>query len=235
MSDSVETTGASVEEAIERALDELGAREDEVEIEVLPDPDSDDPAKRGPAKVRVRFRDERSAEEHAAEKIEEAEERDRRRTISDEEAQRQVEATHTFLRGLLDVMELDDVDVEVTATAFGAEAEIRGEDLAILIGRHGATLGALQDVTRAAVQQATGVRAAITVDIEGYFERRAEKLEQLARAAADKVSRSGKPYKMEPMAARERKIVHDALTAIGGVRTASEGEEPYRCVVVLPL
>lgn len=235
MSDPVETSGASVEEAIERALDQLDAREDEVEIEILGDPDSDDPQKRGPARVRVRWRDERSDEDHAAEKIAAAEERDRRRQISEEEAARQVEATTTFLRGLLDVMELDDVDVEVEATPFGAAAEIRGEDLAILIGRHGATLGAIQDVTRAAVQQATGVRAGITVDIEGYFERRSEKLEQLARHAADKVVRSGKPFKMEPMPARERKIVHDALTEIGGVRTASEGEEPYRCVVVLPL
>lgn len=235
MSESVETSGATVEEAIDRALDELGAREDEVEIQVLSDPDAEDAQRRGPAKVRVRFRDERSAEDHAAEKIAQAEERDRRRRVSPEEAERQVEATRTFIRGLLDVMELDDVTVEVEPTEFGAAAEIRGEDLAILIGRHGATLGAIQDVTRAAVQQATGVRAGVTVDIEGYFERRIEILERIARDAADKVERTGKSLKLEPMPARERKIVHDALTEIGGVRTSSEGDEPYRCVVVLPL
>ncbi|HEX9695830.1 MAG TPA: RNA-binding cell elongation regulator Jag/EloR [Actinomycetota bacterium] len=235
MSVPVETSGATVEEAIQRALDELGAREDEVEIQVLSDPEASDPQLRGPAKVRARFRDERSAEDHAAEKVAEAEERDRRRQVSTEEAERQVEVVRGFLRGLLDVMELDDVDVEVSPTPFGAAAEIRGEDLAILIGRHGATLGAIQDVTRAAAQQATGVRAGITVDIEGYFERRAELLERIAREAADKVARSGKPLKLEPMPARERKIVHDALTEIGGVRTASEGDDPYRCVVVLPL
>lgn len=230
MSEFVEVTGATVEEAIDRALEQLGAREDEVEIQVLSEGEGDDPQQKAVAKVRVRLRDERSSEAHAAE----SEERDARRRISPEEAERQVEATRTFIRGLLDVMELDDVDVEVTATPYGASAQILGEDLAILIGRHGAALAAIQDVTRAAVQQATGVRAGITVDIEGYFERRIEILERIAQNAAEKVLQTGKPFQLEPMTSRERKIVHDALTAISGVETTSEGDEPYRCVVVLP-
>lgn len=163
-----------------------------------------------------------------------AEDRDRRYRVSPEEAERQVEATRTFLRGLLDVMELDDVDVEVSATPQGAAAQILGEDLAILIGRHGAALAAIQDVTRAAVQQATGVRAGITVDIEGYFERRIEILERIALDAADKVRQTGKELELEAMTSRERKVVHDTLTDEPGIRTTSEGDEPYRYVVVLP-
>jgi len=107
-------------------------------------------------------------------------------------------------------------------------------ELALLIGRHGATLEALQEVTRAAVQRQVGGRAFVNLDVEGYRARRREILERRARSAAAKVRRSGKAQALEPMPAFERKVVHDALTRFNGVETTSEGEEPNRRVVISP-
>jgi spoIIIJ-associated protein len=108
-----------------------------------------------------------------------------------------------------------------------------GEDLHPLIGSHGETLDALQELTRLAVQQKTGGRSRLMLDVSGYRQARRAELAELASATAARVLESGEAARLAPMNPFERKVVHDAVSAIDGVRSESEGEEPNRRVVVL--
>lgn len=112
---------------------------------------------------------------------------------------------------------------------------LTGEDLGMLIGPKGATLLALQDLTRTVVQRKTGAsNGRIHVDVSGYRQKRSEALGRFARQVADEVKRTGARKALEPMSAPDRKVVHDALTDVDGVSTASEGEDAARRVVILP-
>lgn len=234
MTDAVEVSAPTVEEAIDRALHMLDATDDEVEVQILSE--GGDMVRRDDAKVRVRLRDERSQEDLAYD----AEAQD---DYADEDAdedfephpdlEEQAAAAETFLRGLLDTMGLE---AEITASAGrdAARAELSGPELALLIGRHGSTLEALQEVTRGAVQRRVTSRTQINIDVEGYRARRRAILERRARSTAAKVRRSGKAVALEPMSSFERKVVHDSLARFGGVSTTSEGEEPNRRIVISP-
>jgi spoIIIJ-associated protein len=112
---------------------------------------------------------------------------------------------------------------------------IEGQNLGALVGPRGATIQALEEVVRAAVQHFAGGHSAwIHVDVAGYRERRREALADFARKVAREVRDTGEERAMEPMTAADRKAVHDVIAEIDGVRTTSEGEEPRRRVVVLP-
>lgn len=228
MSEGVVASGRTVEEAIDRALEMLGATDDEVEVQILTEEGG--LQERGEAKVRVRLRDERTeedlalareAEEHAAPAVDEG------------ELRAQADAAEDFLDGLLDAMDLD-AEVSATITPQAAHVELAGPELGLLIGRRGSTLEALQEVTRASVQRQLGQRAWINLDIEGYRARRRVLVERRARSSAARVRKSGRPLALEPMSAYERKIVHDSLADFRGVRTSSEGEGLDRHVVISP-
>ncbi|MGH2784959.1 MAG: RNA-binding cell elongation regulator Jag/EloR [Actinomycetota bacterium] len=228
MSEGVVASGRTVEEAIDRALEMLGATDDEVEVQILSEEAGYQ--ERGEAKVRVRLRDERSVEDIAlAREVEEDDEP----AVAPEELQAQAEAAEDFLDGLFDVLDLD-ADVASSLTSRAAQVEITGPELGLLIGRRGSTLEALQEVTRAAVQRQLGQRAWINLDIEGYRARRRVLVERQARSSAARVRKSRRPLALEPMSAFERKIVHDSLAGFPGVTTASEGEGPDRHVVISP-
>jgi spoIIIJ-associated protein len=125
----------------------------------------------------------------------------------------------------VDVRE-DDQSVIVTCT---------GADVALLIGRHGQTIDAVQYLMNALAHRAFGdERKDVIVDAAGYRERRRVTLESLAIRTAQQVQTSGEPVELEPMTAVERKVVHLKLKEFGGVATTSEGTEPNRYVVVLP-
>ena len=127
--------------------------------------------------------------------------------------------------GRVDVVE-DDAAVVVTCT---------GDDVALLIGRHGQTIDALQYLLNAISHRAHGDdRKEVVVDAAGYRERRRATLEALAERTAEQVRASGSKVELEPMTAVERKVVHLKLKELGGVATASEGAEPNRYIVVLP-
>jgi spoIIIJ-associated protein len=112
---------------------------------------------------------------------------------------------------------------------------IDGEHLGALVGPRGATIQALEEVVRAAVQHFAGGHSAwMHVDVAGYRERRREALADFARKVAREVCDTGEERAMEPMTAADRKVVHDVIADIEGVETSSEGEEPRRRVVVLP-
>jgi spoIIIJ-associated protein len=95
-------------------------------------------------------------------------------------------------------------------------------------------LDALQELTRLAVQQKTGSRSRLMLDVAGYRSGRREELRALAADTVARVRKSGEPARLTPMNPFERKVVHDMVTSLDGVRSESEGEEPNRRVVVLP-
>lgn len=136
-----------------------------------------------------------------------------------------------FLEGLLDSMDLGgDVVAELTEEG-GINAAINGEDVAPLIGRHGQTLDALQELLRTVVQRQAEMRVRVNLDIEGYRERRKEVLVAEAQQGATRAVEDGE-YAFEPMTAYERKIIHDAVSEIPSVMSVSEGEDPSRRVIL---
>mgnify|MGYP001345893619 CR=1 FL=1 len=141
-----------------------------------------------------------------------------------------------YLEGLLDIADLDgdiDMDVEGDRASVSVICEESNRDLQRLVGRDGEVLEALQELTRLAVHRETGERSRLMLDIAGYRARKREELTRLGRKTVEKVRATGKPVKLAPMTPFERKVVHDAVAA-AGLYSESEGEEPNRCVVVLP-
>ena len=138
-----------------------------------------------------------------------------------------------YLEALLDIADLDgDIDIDVEADR--ASVSIIGEGLGALVGPGGSTLDALQELTRLAVYRETGVRSRLMLDVGGHRARRRAELAQIGREAAQRVLSSGEPERLAPMTPFERKVVHDAVTAVDGVMSESEGDEPQRRIVVRP-
>jgi spoIIIJ-associated protein len=209
-----EKQAPTVEEAIEAALAELGVTEQEARIEVVQEPRSGLLGIGGqPAIVRARTQDPQPL-------IEDLED--------------QADAAADFLDELLALMGLDAV-AEPTVEGPRMYVDIEGEDeddLALLIGRHGQTLEAIQELTRLVVGRRLDERVRVIVDVEDYRKRREQRLEAHARDLAQKVLRSGQDEELEPMNPYERKLVHDAVAEVDGVETVSRGEEPERYVVI---
>jgi spoIIIJ-associated protein len=138
-----------------------------------------------------------------------------------------------YLERLLDILDVDgDIDLDVEGDR--ASVAVVGGQLKTLIGPDGATLEALQELTRLAVAQSTGVRSRLMLDIGGFRAKRRADLTSLASAAAERVAQSRQPERLAAMNPFERKVVHDVVAAATGVHSESEGEEPNRRVVVLP-
>jgi spoIIIJ-associated protein len=138
-----------------------------------------------------------------------------------------------YLERLLDILDYDgDIDLDVENDR--AVVAIVGSGLSALIGSRGETLDALQELTRLAVQEKTGHRSRLMLDVSGHRQARRSELASLAQETAERVKASGDPTRLTPMNPFERKVVHDAISEIDGVTSESEGEEPNRRVVVLP-
>lgn len=208
----VETEGDSVETAVEAALQELGASRDEVNVEVLEEEETKGflGIKRGGhARVRVSVGVAADKEELLRETAEKV-------------------LSLMGLSGAVDVSRTDEGGLHLDLTG-------EGDDLGILIGRHGQTLEALQAILGVIVNRATGERIHVTLDVEEYRHRRREELTELAdRVAAKAVSR-GEPVVLRPMTPFERKVVHTALHDNPDVDTRSDGEDPYRRITVEPV
>lgn len=138
-----------------------------------------------------------------------------------------------YLEELLDLLDFDgDIDLDVEGDR--AVVSIDGSsDLNKLVGRGGEVLDALQELTRLAVHQKTGVRSRLMLDIASWRRRRREELAALGDKVARRVLNTGEREELSPMTPFERKIVHDAVAAVDGVHSESEGQEPSRRVVVL--
>jgi spoIIIJ-associated protein len=143
------------------------------------------------------------------------------------------EVAADYLEALLDILDMDgDLDLDIEGDR--ASVAIVGDDLDALVGQRGATLEALQELTRLAVLQETGERSRLMLDVGGYRLRRRAELVALATAAGERVASNGQIETLAPMTPFERKVVHDTIAGIEGVVTESEGEEPQRRVVVRP-
>lgn len=162
-----------------------------------------------------------------------------RRAAEDEGAEmdvpltEQAEEARTFLLGLVErfgaqgeveIAEIDEDTVELRVT---------GQDLGLLIGPKGQTLTAIQELTRSAVQRRPG-GGRLLVDVAGYRQKRRVALEAFTRQQVERVLETGSRLVLEPMAAADRKVVHDTVNTIDGVATTSQGEEPNRRVVIMP-
>jgi spoIIIJ-associated protein len=138
-----------------------------------------------------------------------------------------------YIEGLLDVADLDgDIDMDVEGDR--AVVSVVGATLDELVGARGEVLDALQELTRLAVHRQTGGRTRLMLDIGGYRVQRRAELAELGASVAEEVKRTGEARALSAMNAFERKIVHDAIAA-AGLRSESEGVDPNRRVVVLPV
>jgi spoIIIJ-associated protein len=233
--EEIEKSAASVEEAIEAALAELGISEQEAHVEILQEP-------RGgflgiasqPAIVRVRAISPRpSAVDHTDDSQPEEEAEDEEEEAS--EADDQADIAAGFLDGLLEAMGLDaqvDIETEHGTTYLQIWTDTPGEDMGLLIGKRGHTLEALQELVRGFVVRQEGVRCEVLVDVEDYRKRRRAQVVGKVRDVARRVQKTGRPEALEPMSSYERKLVHDTVATIGGLESASEGDEPNRRVVI---
>jgi spoIIIJ-associated protein len=148
----------------------------------------------------------------------------------------QADAVADFVEELLAKMDIDAI-AEPTEQGGRVYVDILDgdpEDMSLLIGRHGQTLDAIQELSRQVVGHRLDQRIKVLVDVEDYRKRRAERIVERAQAAAEAALDSGSEQELEPMDALERKIAHDAVAEIEGVSTESRGEDPDRYVVVLP-
>jgi spoIIIJ-associated protein len=145
-------------------------------------------------------------------------------------------AAAAFLDGLVAAFGVEGRSSIVELAADDTEVRLEGDDLGLLIGPRGQTLQAVQDLTRLAAQPRNGDRhGRLRIDIGGYRQRRQEALARFTERVAAEVVASGTSKALEPMSSADRKIVHDAAHGIEGVSTVSEGEEPFRRVVIQPV
>ena len=204
MNDWVEYSGKTVDDALTNALIAMQTTSDQLEYEIL---EKETKGLLGmfakPAKIRVRLK----------------------KTIEG--------AAEVFLRDLFHAMNMD-ATFEITYNEEESELdiEIKGEEMGILIGKRGQTLDSLQYLTSLVVNKESEAYLKVKVDTENYRQRRKETLENLARNIASKVKRTRRPVTLEPMNSFERRIIHSALQGDKYVDTHSEGDEPFRKIVV---
>ena len=199
---TLEKSGKTIDEAIDAALAELGRSREDVTIEIVKMP-SNGIFGIGAKEAVVRVSAEDSATAYAIE----------------------------FLSNIFKKFELN-VEIRAIEGEEFITLDLIGKDLGILIGRRGETLDALQYLTNLTVSRHFEDRNKFILDVEGYRSKREETLERLAKKLAERVKESGKNMSLEPMSPYERRIIHTVLQSDEQVRTFSEGEEPYRKVVI---
>lgn len=220
---SVEKTAKSVEEAVRLALDELQISEDRAEIEIIEQPNKGIFGIIGSrlAKVKVTVKEEKK-------EVKERKEPKRVMNLEDEKAKAQ-----KFLREVLDAMEVK-AEIRVKVMNDSLYINLSGPKMGIIIGRRGQTLDSLQYLVSLVVNKEREKEdyVKVVLDTEDYRRKREETLNRLARRLADKVIKSGKKVELEPMNPYERRIIHSALQNYTEITTYSEGEEPYRKVII---
>ena len=250
----VEKTAKTVEEAVAAALSELNITAEEAVIEVLEE------GKKGlfgffgkDAKVRVTAKEvvveetvvetaapeaapvvetvvETVVKEEAPVATEERVAREPKKFVVSDES---VAKAREFLQKVFNAMKIDVVMEKFVNKNDGTVTfKLHGADMGILIGKHGQTLDSLQYLTNLVANKNSAERVRVIIDVEDYRDRRIETLNRLAYRLADKVKRSGERVALEPMNPHERKIIHMALQNDRRVTTLSEGDEPFRHVVI---
>lgn len=200
---TVTVTGKSIEDAVKAGLQQLNATEDRVNITVLEQPSKGLFGLFGAKEAKVQL-------ELLPDPIEEA---------------------ASFLRNMFKAMQLS-VQIERVMTKEGADFNLNGPELGILIGKRGQTLDSIQYLLNIVANRYSDSHLKITLDAEQFRERRKKTLEELAHRLASRVVKSRKEVILEPMSAAERKIIHAELQNHPGVKTFSKGDEPNRRIVI---
>jgi len=235
---TIQSSGKNVQKAIEKALQEIGKNQEEVDIRII-----DEGGFFRKAKVEISYEEnEQKIENKAEEKIEtEIENKTEKEKPKQEEKINQEnfdkkpieEFCTEFLKNLCEKMS---VDAEITYSRAGNEITFNacGENAGNLIGKRGETLNAIQEIMMNSAKNAGYKNEKVYFDVENYKNRREISLINLGERMAQKAKKLGKPVKLERMNAYERKIIHTALSNIEGVSTHSEGEEPNRVLIIIP-
>jgi spoIIIJ-associated protein len=245
MSASYEFEGKTKEEAIKSACEKLGVSEGKLEIEVLSYGSTGIFGLVGAkkAQIKVTLREAKKAridEERPKPVKKEDEERPKPVKKEDEDKPDQKEDLEAVAEIAQKTSEeiiscvVDDATVTVEKHPDVIKVRIDASNAAILIGKHGRTLDALQFIIRKIVRKRTNSKVRISFDVEGYRDRRKASLTQMAVRLGEKVKRSGKPATISPMNAYDRRIVHIALKDDTSVKTQSKGGGLFRKLVVLP-
>jgi spoIIIJ-associated protein len=201
---SIEKSGRTVDEAVAAALEEMGVPSDRVKVDVLEE------GKGGFLGIGAK---------PAVVRVSLRESRKQR--------------VEQFLSDVCAAMEVD-VNVSVKEDGEYLHADINGNEAGILIGHHGQTLDAMQYLLNLVASKVEDEGQRVVLDVEGYRKRREETLVRLATRLAERVRRNGEPMVLEPMSAHERRVIHLALQEDPYVVTGSEGEDPFRRVVIQP-
>ena len=242
---SIETIAPSVEEAIARGAREMGVSPDDLEVEVL-DEGSTGLFGVGSRHARVRLTISSDAEPEPAASSELEERPEPSVTETDEPATEQDEDQYTVQlarEAIEDLLELMEVEADVDARWGEADApgrtrpllvDVTGDDLSILIGRHGDTLEDFQYIVRLILGKELKRSVPLVIDVEGYRARREQTLRRLARRMADQAIERGRTLSLEPMPPNERRIIHVELRDHPEVRTESVGQGDDRKVTIIP-
>ncbi|WP_164670561.1 RNA-binding cell elongation regulator Jag/EloR [Virgibacillus doumboii] len=201
----ITASGETVEEAVQSALEQLNTTRDHVEVEVI------DEGKKGLLGV---FGSKRAI-------------------VKVKISRNQIEQAEKFLQDVTNNMNVL-TEIATSVEENHVTFELSGEKIALLIGKRGQTLNAIQYLVHLVVNKDNKEYYTVTVDAEGYRGRRKETLESLAGKMADKATRLNKKVALEPMPAFERKIIHSALQNNDNVTTYSDGVEPHRHIVIKP-
>jgi len=202
---TVEKAGKTVDEAVDLALKELDVSIDDVSVEILEEPSKGILGLIMVKQARVRI------------------------TVKEESPNRAV----SLLKEIFRTMDLD-VKINAEENEKTIMIDLEGPDLGLLIGRRGETLDALQYLVNLSVNKNQEIRKKIIIDIEGYRDRREKTLQKLAEKLAEKARQRGRNVVLEPMSAQERRIIHTALQGRDDIYTFSEGEDPYRKIIISP-
>lgn len=205
MNESIETTGRTVEKAVAAALEKLAIDRKQAHVEVLAEPSRGLLGLFGQRLAKVRVSVRHTKAEYARSFIAEV-------------------ARHLGV----------DVTVSVEEQPDLIRVVIGGSGVGLMIGRRGITLDALEYLVNVAARRRSGDRKTIVVDVDGYRNRRQQVLERIARRAVERVRRTGRRVALEPMGSAERRIIHLAVDGYSGVTTISEGNEPFRRVIIIP-
>jgi spoIIIJ-associated protein len=202
---AVEKQGRTIEEAVDAALTELETTKDRVDVHIVEE------AKKG----FLGIIGSKPAVVHVEMKPD------------------PFEIAEAFLKSVTEEMGIS-VQIEVKTNGDEIEFELSGEKIAVLIGKRGNTLNALEYLTNLAVNRKTDEFVRIVFDAENYRARRSETLKQLAFRLSEKAEKTGKKVPLDPMPSMERKVIHMSLKKRNGIETYSEGKDPHRRVVIKP-
>ncbi|OPX88300.1 MAG: hypothetical protein A4E53_02082 [Pelotomaculum sp. PtaB.Bin104] len=201
----IEKTGRTVDEAVISALENMGVSRENVDVEILEEPSKGIFGLFGVKPARVKV------------------------ILKERLSDRAVK----LLNRIFERMGVQ-VEMNLEEKNDALYINMKGDDLGILIGRRGETMDALQFLVNLSVNKNQEVRRRVIIDVEGYRHRREETLQKLAAKLANKARQRGRSVVLEPMSSQERKIIHTALQGRDDIYTFSEGDEPYRKIIISP-